>query len=123
MGKRKLVEAETLLQQGNATTAILKASIYLEQALRKLVYQNKSGIADLLQGRKPERLSMGQMLGYLSKLDVISKDDVPKIQECVDLRNRTAHSLAEPTIADAKSFIEVASDFIEKYLEKDFNGG
>ena len=123
LGKRKLVEAETLLQQGNATTAILKASIYLEQALRKLVYQNKSGIADLLQGRKPERLSMGQMLGYLSKLDVISKDDVPKIQECVDLRNRTAHSLAEPTIADAKSFIEVASDFIEKYLEKDFNGG
>ena len=123
LGKRKLVEAETLLQQGNATTAILKASIYLEQALRKLVYQNKSGIADLLQGRKPERLSMGQMLGYLSKLDVVSKDDVPKIQECVDLRNRTAHSLAEPTIADAKSFIEVASDFVEKYLEKDFNGG
>lgn len=122
-GKKELAEAETLLQQGNATTAILKASIYFEQALRKLVYQNNSVIADLLQGGTPEHLSMGQMLGYLSKLDVVSKDDVPKIQECVDLRNRTAHSLAEPTIADAKSFIEVASDFVEKYLGKNFNGG
>jgi hypothetical protein len=91
--------------------------------LRKLVYQNNSVIADLLQGRTPERLSMGQMLECLSKVDVVSKDDVPKIQECVALRNRTTHSLAEPTIADAKSFIEVASDFVEKYLGKDFNGG
>ena len=122
-GKKELAEAETLLQQGNATTAILKASIYFEQALRKLVYQNNSVIADLLQGRTPERLSMGQMLECLSKVDVVSKDDVPKIQECVALRNRTTHSLAEPTIADAKSFIEVASDFVEKYLGKDFNGG
>jgi len=66
-------------------------------------------------------LSMGQMLKYLSKLNVILQDDVPKMRECIDLRNRTVHDLAEPKIASAKSFIEVARDFVKKYLGEDFN--
>jgi hypothetical protein len=87
LGKDRLVEAETLLQQGNARAAIVETGIYFEYALRELVYRNEAGIADLLRGRRPERLSIGQMLDYLSKL-----------------------------------FIEVASEFVEKYLGKDFNG-
>ena len=66
---------------------------------------------------------MGQMLEYLSKLGVVSKNDAPKILKCVELRNRAVHyGLAEPSISDAKLFIEVASEFVEKYLGKDFNG-
>lgn len=122
LGKGRLVEAEALIQQGNARAAILQTSIYFEHALRELVYRNEARIPDLLHGRRPERLSMGQMLDFLSKLDVVSQDDVPKIRECIDLRNRTVHDLAEPKIAGAKSFIEVASDFVKKYLEEDFNG-
>lgn len=122
LGKRKLVEAEALLQQGNARAAILETSIYFEHALRELVYRNEARISDLLHGRMPERLSMGQMLEHLSKLDVVSQDDVPKIRECIDLRNRTVHDLAEPKIAGAKSFIEVTRDFVKKYLGEDFNG-
>ena len=119
---RRLVEAEALLQQGNARAAILETSIYFEHALRELVYRNEAKISDLLHGRRPERLSMGQMLEYLSKLDVVSQDDVPKIRECIDLRNRTVHDLAKPKIAGAKSFIEVVRDFVKKYLGEDFNG-
>jgi len=123
LGERKLVEAEELLQQGNVKAAIAEASIYFEQTLRELIYQNESRIANLLQGRIPERLGMGQMLEYLSKLGVVSKNDVPKIRKCVELRNRAVHyGLAEPSISDAKLFIEVASEFVEKYLGKDFNG-
>jgi hypothetical protein len=122
LGKRRLVEAEALLQQGNARAAILETSIYFEHALRELVYRNEARISDLLHGRMPERLSMGQMLEYLSKLDIVSQDDVPKIRECLDLRNRTVHDLAEPKITGAKSFIEVARDFVKKYLGEDFNG-
>jgi hypothetical protein len=122
LGKGRLVKAEELLQQGNAMAAIIETSIYFEHALRELIYRNKAIITDLLHGRRPERLSMGQMLKYLSKLDVVSQDDVPKIRECIDLRNRTVHDLAEPNIAGAKSFIEVASDFVQKYLGGDFAG-
>ena len=123
LGGRKLVEAEELLQQGNVKAAIAEASIYFEQALRELIYQNESRIANILRGRSPERLGMGQMLEYLSKLGVVSKNDAPKILKCVELRNRAVHyGLAEPSISDAKLFIEVASEFVEKYLGKDFNG-
>jgi len=122
LGKRRLVKAEALLQQGNARAAIVETSIYFEHALRELIYRNETRIADLLHGRRPKRLSMGQMLDYLSKLGVVSKDDIPNIRECIDLRNRTVHDLTEPKIADAKLFIKVASDFVEKYLGKDFNG-
>ncbi len=122
LGKGRLVEAETLLQQGNVRAAIVETSIYFEYALRELAYRNEAIIADLLRGRRPERFSMGQMLNYLSKLGVVSKSDVPKIRECVNLRNKTVHELAEPKIPDAKLFIEVASEFVEKYLGKDFNG-
>jgi len=123
LGERKLVEAEELLQQGNVKAAIAEASIYFEQALRELIYRNESRIANLLQGRSPERLGMGQMLEYLSKLGVVSKNDVAKIWKYVELRNRAVHyGLAEPSISDAKLFIEVASEFVEKYLGKDFNG-
>ena len=123
LGERKLVEAEELLQQGNVKAAIAEASIYFEQALRELIYRNESRIANFLQGRSPERLGMGQMLEYLSKLGVVSKNDVPKIRKCVELRNSAVHyGLAEPSILDAKLFIEVARDFVEKYLGKDFNG-
>lgn len=122
LGKGRLIKAEALLQQGNAMAAIVETSIYFEHALRELVYRNEAMVADLLHGRRPERLSMGQMLEHLSKLDVVSQDDVPKIRECIDLRNRTVHDLAEPKIAGAKSFIEVASDFVKKYLGEDFNG-
>ena len=120
-GKGKLVEAEEYLQQGNARIAIAEASIYLEHALRELVYRNEDKIVYLLQGRTPERLSMGQMFAYLSRLGVVSKNDVPKIRKCVDLRNRVAHStyredLGEPNISDAELFIEVARGFVEKYL-------
>lgn len=122
LGKGRLVKAEALLQQGNARAAIVETSIYFEHVLRELVYRNEARITDLLHGRRPERLSMGQMLDYLSKLGVVSKDDIPNIRECIDLRNRTVHDLTEPKIADAKLFIEVVSDFVEKYLGKDFNG-
>ncbi|MCK4347851.1 MAG: SIR2 family protein, partial [Thermoplasmatales archaeon] len=123
LGERKLVEAEELLQQGNVKAAIAEASIYFEQALREWIYRNESRITNLLQGRSPERLGMGQMLEYLSKLGVVSKKDVPKIRKCVELRHRAVHyGLAEPSISDAKLFIEVASEFVEKYLGKDFNG-
>ena len=122
-GERKLVEAEELLQQGNVKAAIAEASIYFEQALRELISRNENRIANLLQGRSPERLGMGQMLEYLSKLGVVLKNDVPKIRKCVELRNRAVHyGLAEPSISDAKLFIEVVSEFVEKYLGKDFNG-
>ena len=121
LGKRRLVEAETLLQQGNARVAILETSVYFEHALRELVYRNEDRISDLLHGCRPERLSMGQMLEYLSKLNVVSQDDIPKMRECIDLRNRTVHDLAEPKISGAKSFIEVARDFVKKYLGEDFN--
>jgi len=122
-GERKLVEAEELLQQGNVKAAIAEASIYFEHALRELIYRNESRIANLLQGRSPERLGMGQMLEYLSKLGVVLKNDVPKIRKCVELRNRAVHyGLAEPSISNAKLFIEVVSEFVEKYLGKDFNG-
>ena len=122
LGRGRLIEAKALLQQGNARAAILETSIYFEHALRELVYRNEARIFDLLHGRKPERLSMGQMLKYLLKLDVVSQEDVPKIREFIDLRNRTVHDLAKPKIADAKSFIEVVSDFVKKYLGEDFNG-
>ncbi len=122
LGKGRLVEAETLLQQGNARAAIVETSIYFEHALRELVYRNEARIANLLRERRPERLSMGQMFDHLSKLGVVSKSDVPKIRECINLRNKTVHELAEPKILDAKLFIEVASEFVEKYLGKDFNG-
>lgn len=122
LGKGRLVKAEKLLQQGNVRAAIVETSIYFEHALRELVSQNEARIADLLRGGRPERLSMGQMLDYLSKLGVFSKSDVPKIQEYVILRNRTVHELAEPKISDAKLFIEVVRELVEKYLEKDFNG-
>jgi hypothetical protein len=120
LGKGRLAEAERLLQQGNARTAIFATSIYFEHALRELVYRNEARIADLLHRPRPELLTMGQMLEYLSKLSVISKNDLPKIRKCVDLRNRTVHELAEPKISDAKLFIKVASDFVEKYLGEDF---
>lgn len=120
LGKGKLTEAEEYLQQGNARIAIAEASIYLEHALRELVYRNKDKSVYLLQGRSPEHLAMGQMLKYLSRLGVFSKGDVHKIQKCVELRNRTVHTirgaLAEPNISDAELFIEVARDFVEKYL-------
>jgi len=119
--KGRLATAEELLQQGNVRAAIVETSVYFEYALRELVYRNKSQIEDILHGRRPDRLSMGQMLEYLSKLDIISKDDVPKIRECVDLRNRTVHDLAEPKIAGAESFIEVANEFVKEYLGEDFN--
>jgi hypothetical protein len=122
LGKGRLVKAEKLLRQGNVRAAIVETSIYFEHALRELVSQNEARIADLLRGGRPERLSMGQMLDHLSKLGVVSKSDFPKIQECVILRNRTVHELAEPKISDAKLFIEVAREFVEKYLGKDFNG-
>lgn len=122
LGKMRLIEAETLLQQGNARVAILQTSIYFEHALRELVYRNEARIFDILHKHMPERLSMGKMLEYLTKLDVVSQDDVPKIQECIDIRNKTIHNLAEPKITDAKSFIEVARDFAKKYLGEDFNG-
>lgn len=122
LGKGRLVEAEALLQQGNASAAIFAASVYFEQALRELVYRNRDKVIHLLHGRRPEHLTMGPILGYLSKLGVVSKSDVPKIRECINLRNRSVHELAEPKVADVKLFIEVASDFVEKYLGKDFNG-
>ena len=121
-GKGRLVKAEALIQQGNARAAILETSIYFEHALRELFYRNEAKFSDILRGRRPERLSMGEMLEHLSKLDVVSHDDVPKIRECIILRNRTVHDLAEPKLAGAKSFIEVASDFVKKYLGEDFNG-
>ena len=123
LGERKLFEAEELLQQGNVKAAIAEASIYLEQALREFIYRNESRIANILQGRSPKPLGMGGMLEYLSKLGVVSKNDVPKIRKCAELRNRAVHyGLAEPSIPDAKLFIEVASEFVEKYLGKDFKG-
>ena len=122
LGKERLVKAEELLQQGNARAAIIETSIYFEHSLRELIYRNEAIVTDLLHGRMPERLSMDQMLKYLSKLDVVSQDDVPKIMECIDLRNRTVHGLVEPKIAGAKSFIELTSDFVQKYLGEYFNG-
>lgn len=116
LGKGKLAKAEELLQQGNARAAISETSVYLEQSLRELVYRNKDKISYLLQGRSPERLMMHEMLEYLSRLGVFSKNDVPKIRKCIALRNKTVHHLSEPTMADAELFIEVARDFVEKYL-------
>ncbi len=120
LGKKRLVNAEKLLQQGNTRAAIVETSIYFEHALRELIYRNEDRIADFAYGHRPERLSMGKMLEYLSKLDIISKDDVPKIRECIDIRNRTIHALAEPKIASARTFIVVAKEFVKKYLGKDF---
>ncbi|PXF59207.1 MAG: hypothetical protein C4B59_11925 [Candidatus Methanogaster sp.] len=122
LGKGKLAKAEELLQQDNARASISETSVYLEQSLRELVYRNKDKISHLLQGRSPERLVMDKMLEYLSRLGVFSKKDVPKIQKCIALRNKTVHHLAEPTIADAKLFIEVVSYFVQKYLGGDFAG-
>lgn len=101
---------------------MLETSIYFENALRRLVYRNEARISYLLQGHRPERLSMDQMLEYLAKLDVVSQDDFPKIRKCLYLRNKTVHDLAVPNITGAKSFIEVARDFVKKYLGEDFNG-
>ena len=77
--------------------------------------------------RHAPRISIGvtAISVFLLVVIVIGKcapSNVPKIQEYVILRNRTVHELAEPKISDAKLFIEVVRELVEKYLEKDFNG-
>jgi len=121
LGIGRLVEAEALLKQGKARTAVALASVYLENAMRQLVNLNEARISSLLKGRKPYRLAISQMLEYLSKLGVISKKDAPRIRRCISLRNKAVHGLKEPKITEAKSFIEIVNDFVKKYLGKDFN--
>lgn len=121
LGRSKLVEAEALIRRGDTRTGIALTGIYLEHALRELLRRNESRAADLLHAGKTEYLTMGQMLKFLSRLDVISKNDVSKIRECIVLRNKAVHELKEPKIPDAKVFIDVVGDFVKRYLGEDFN--
>lgn len=122
LGRGRLVEAEASLKQGNARTAIALSSIYLEHALRELLRRHEATVADLSHKHEFERLTLEHMLRILLKLDVISKNDASKIQHCIALRNEAVHELKEPEIADVKLFIEVVSEFVERYLGDDAHG-
>lgn len=117
LGDDRLIEAELRLKQGDTGIAVFQAAVYFEQVLNELVRQNEVKIKTRIT-YMPQRLSMGQMLDYLKKLDIISKNDVPMVQQYIDLRNRAVHDLYKPTIKETDSFIKFVRDFASKYLSQ-----
>ena len=62
-------------------------------------------------------LTMGKMLRLLVKAEIISRNESGLIKECIAVRNRAVHDLAEPSQKDAVHMLEHVETFIRKYIE------
>jgi hypothetical protein len=115
-----LSEAETFLEQNSPRSAVARASIYLEHAMRELLRQNEAKMARVVADGRAERLTLARMVDVLSKSDIISRDDALQLRRIVAIRNNAVHALEETSADEARAFVQVARDFSRKYLRTDF---
>ncbi len=115
LGLDRLDEARHLIESGMIRAGVAVLGILLEHSLKHLVLSNK--LIDFKVGEHfVKSLSMGKMLQLLFKAKIITDNEHGLLSECISIRNRAVHELAEPSKADATHIIERVEAFIRKYI-------
>lgn len=116
LGQDRLAEIDGLISAGMFRAAVAVLGVMLEHTLRALVTHFPTADA-ITTVRSPQMLTMGRMLDLLHKGGVIDVDEVAKLREAVEIRNRAVHHLSEPTKEDACRIYDHVSAFIHRYQE------
>lgn len=116
LGQDRLDEARHLIHSGMIRAGVAILGILLEHSLKNIVLSKN--LFDLRVGEHFARsLPMGKMLQLLTKAEIISSNEARLIQECIAIRNRAVHELAEPSQRDALHMIEYVEAFIRKHIK------
>ncbi len=122
LGYDRLDEARHLINSGMVRAGVAVLGILLEHSLKHLVLSKR--LFDLKVGEHFARsLTMGKMLQLLVKAEIISRNEGGLIKECIAVRNRAVHDLAEPSQKDAVNMLKHVETFIRKYIGSAEQGG